>query len=265
MKAGIVMPGKHEVQKPEKKRRGKRKRTLLKILIVIELILAVAASCAVFYISMGRIADRRGAAIMDTLAGFKGKSVSKDMDKFIEKAKEQISEKKDETVWATDSVNYRTGPGVQYDRAGTLAIYTGVKRTGVTFNDWSQVKIGDDTYYISSEFLTTEVPLITDTGAKGEYQRYAMSLFPDFGWEETEIVPLIQLWNRESGWNPNSHNGSSGAHGIPQALPASKMASEGSDYYTNGNTQIRWGLKYIKNRYGSPSGAWAHFQSSNWY
>ena len=93
MKAGIVMPGKHEVQKPEKKRRGKRKRTLLKILIVIELILAVAASCAVFYISMGRIADRRGAAIMDTLAGFKGKSVSKDMDKFIEKAKEQISEK----------------------------------------------------------------------------------------------------------------------------------------------------------------------------
>ena len=149
MKAGIVMPGKHEVQKPEKKRRGKRKRTLLKILIVIELILAVAASCAVFYISMGRIADRRGAAIMDTLAGFKGKSVSKDMDKFIEKAKEQISEKKDETVWATDNVNYRTGPGVQYDRAGTLAIYTGVKRTGVTFNDWSQVQIGDDTYYMT--------------------------------------------------------------------------------------------------------------------
>ena len=86
-----------------------------------------------------------------------------------------------------------------------------------------------------------------------------------YGWEDSEMYSLIKLWDRESGWNPNSHNGSSGAHGIPQALPASKMASEGSDYYTNGNTQIRWGLNYIARRYGSPSNAWAHFCSSGWY
>ena len=74
---------------------------------------------------------------------------------------------------------------------------------------------------------------------------------PDFGWDSSELEPLIYLWNRESGWNPNSHNKRSGAHGIPQALPAKKMASEGSDYYTNAEPQIRWGLKYIARRYGS--------------
>ena len=98
-----------------------------------------------------------------------------------------------------------------------------------------------------------------------EYQKYALSLMPEFGWEDSEMYSLIKLWDRESGWNPNSHNGGSGAHGIPQALPASKMASEGSDYYTNGNTQIRWGLKYIAGRYGSPSNAWSHFCSNGWY
>ena len=82
---------------------------------------------------------------------------------------------------------------------------------------------------------------------------------------EYDFECLVKLWNRESGWNPNSHNSSSGAHGIPQSLPASKMASEGADYYTNGYTQIRWGLKYIKGRYGSPSAAWAHSQRTGWY
>ena len=75
----------------------------------------------------------------------------------------------------------------------------------------------------------------------------------------------MKLWERESNWNPNAHNKSSGAHGIPQSLPASKMASEGADYYTNGKTQIRWGLKYIKNRYGTPAQAWAHSQQKGWY
>ena len=120
-------------------------------------------------------------------------------------------------------------------------------------------------YYVYSDFLSTDPPMITATGAKGDYQRYALSLMSSYGWEDTEMYALIQLWNRESGWNPNSHNKSSGAHGIPQALPGRKMASEGSDWATNGNTQIRWGLNYIRNRYGSPSNAWAHFQRSGWY
>ena len=104
------------------------------------------------------------------------------------------------------------------------------------------------------------------TGSKAEYQQYAHDLVINtYGWSEYDFQCLVNLWERESGWNPNSHNKSSGAHGIPQSLPASKMASEGADYYTNGYTQIRWGLKYIKGRYGSPANAWSHFQSKNWY
>ena len=104
------------------------------------------------------------------------------------------------------------------------------------------------------------------TGSLSEYQQYAHDLVINtYGWSEYDFQCLVNLWNKESGWNPNSHNSSSGAHGIPQALPASKMASEGADYYTNGYTQIRWGLKYIKGRYGSPANAWSHFQSKNWY
>lgn len=99
-----------------------------------------------------------------------------------------------------------------------------------------------------------------------ELKAYAHDLVINtYGWSEHDFDCLVKLWNRESGWNPHAHNKSSGAHGIPQSLPASKMASEGSDYYTNGRTQIRWGLKYIKGRYGTPSQAWAHSQRTGWY
>lgn len=106
----------------------------------------------------------------------------------------------------------------------------------------------------------------TVTASSNEYQQYAHDLcINTYGWTENDFTCLVKLWNRESGWNPNAHNSSSGAHGIPQSLPASKMASEGDDYYTNGYTQIRWGLKYIAGRYGTPSAAWAHSESHNWY
>ena len=104
------------------------------------------------------------------------------------------------------------------------------------------------------------------TGTKADYQDYAYDLvLNQYLWSESDYQALVNLWERESNWNANAHNKSSGAHGIPQSLPASKMSSEGSDYYTNGYTQIRWGLKYIKERYGSPSAAWQHFQNKNWY
>ena len=97
-------------------------------------------------------------------------------------------------------------------------------------------------------------------------QSYAKDLVINrYGWTEADFAALVNLWNRESGWNPNSHNSKSGAHGIPQALPGNKMASEGSDWRTNGQTQIRWGLKYIAGRYGNPSNAWQHFLKKHWY
>ena len=104
------------------------------------------------------------------------------------------------------------------------------------------------------------------SGTKAEYQEYAHDLcINTYGWTENDFDCLVKLWTKESNWNANAHNSSSGAHGICQALPASKMASEGSDYMTNYKTQIHWGLKYIKNRYGTPANAWAHSQQKGWY
>ena len=180
---------------------------------------------------------------------------------------ESIDDEVNEYVWTTGKIEYREGADKTYAAAGSLDEDKMVKRTGITYSGWSRVNVDDKEYYVPPNALSADIPdnLPIASGAKGEYQKYALSLLPDYGWESSELVPLINLWNRESGWNPRSHNKSSGAHGIPQALPASKMASEGSDYYTNPEPQIRWGLGYIAHRYGSPSAAWAHFCSRGWY
>lgn len=85
------------------------------------------------------------------------------------------------------------------------------------------------------------------------------------GWDEAQFACLDALWSKESGWRVDAHNASSGAHGIPQALPGSKMATAGADWETNPATQIAWGLGYIAGRYATPCGAWGHSQSSGWY
>lgn len=76
---------------------------------------------------------------------------------------------------------------------------------------------------------------------------------------------LSSIVRRESGWNPYARNASSGAYGLFQALPGSKMASAGSDWRTNPLTQMRWGISYMKGRYGSPCGAWNFWQKNRWY
>ena len=98
-----------------------------------------------------------------------------------------------------------------------------------------------------------------------EYQEYARQRCYDYGWSDSDFYCLVLLWNRESNWRVTAKNPSSGAYGIPQSLPASKMASAGDDYLTNYKTQIEWGLSYIKSRYGNPSNAWDHSERTNWY
>lgn len=86
------------------------------------------------------------------------------------------------------------------------------------------------------------------------------------GWTGSQWVCLDELWgNRESGWSHTATNPSSGAYGIPQALPGSKMSSHGADWRTNPATQIAWGLDYIAGRYGTPCGAVAHSDRVGWY
>jgi hypothetical protein len=80
-----------------------------------------------------------------------------------------------------------------------------------------------------------------------------------------EFRCLDRIWTKESGWNHKAENPSSGAYGIPQSYPAGKMASAGADWRTNPATQIKWGLGYINGRYGSPCGAWSHWQANHSY
>jgi hypothetical protein len=98
-------------------------------------------------------------------------------------------------------------------------------------------------------------------------QAYARSILFAYGWGQNQFPPLQALWNGESGWRWNALNASSGAYGIPQSLPASKMASAGADWRTNPATQIRWGLGYIKAVYGSPANTYARWlaRSPHWY
>lgn len=99
----------------------------------------------------------------------------------------------------------------------------------------------------------------------GTAQAIAAEMTAGLGWGGGEFDCLVALWNRESGWNSSAQNSSSGAYGIPQALPGDKMSSAGADWQSNPATQIAWGLDYITGRYGTPCGAWGHSESVGWY
>ena len=99
-----------------------------------------------------------------------------------------------------------------------------------------------------------------DTGPK----QYARTLLAQLG-QGDRFGCLSELWDRESGWSVSSTNRTSGAYGIPQALPGSKMSSAGADWRTNPLTQVRWGVGYIADRYGDPCQALAHSGSYGWY
>jgi hypothetical protein len=99
----------------------------------------------------------------------------------------------------------------------------------------------------------------------GSPLQIAERMLSQFGWSSGQFSCLRPLWAHESGWNPYAQNPSSGAYGIPQALPGSRMASAGGDWQSNPATQIRWGLSYIRGSYGSPCAAWAHEQAAGWY
>jgi hypothetical protein len=99
----------------------------------------------------------------------------------------------------------------------------------------------------------------------GSPQQIAEQMLTQFGWSSSQFSCLQPLWALESGWNIYASNPGSGAYGIPQALPGSKMASAGPDWQSDAATQIRWGLSYIQGTYGSPCAAWSHEEADGWY
>lgn len=127
-----------------------------------------------------------------------------------------------------------------------------------------------DRQEISSATVTQRVDKVvligTGTGTTPESAKaIARAMLADRGWGEDQFRCLDNLWTRESHWNYQARNASSGAYGIPQSLPGSKMGSVAADWQTNPSTQITWGLGYIAGRYGNPCGAWAHSQATGWY
>jgi hypothetical protein len=99
----------------------------------------------------------------------------------------------------------------------------------------------------------------------GTVKAFALAQVEERGWDYNQFSCLVKLWERESNWRWNATNKSSGAYGIPQSLPASKMAKAGADWRTNPETQVKWGIGYIDGRYGSPCAALVHSDEYNWY
>jgi hypothetical protein len=116
--------------------------------------------------------------------------------------------------------------------------------------------------FVVSRISTAPAAGIPDPGTA---KAIAYEMVVARGWSQAEYECLVALWTRESNWNVNAHNPTSGAHGIPQALPGDKMATVGADWATNPVTQITWGLGYIAGRYGTPCAAWEHSELKNWY
>jgi hypothetical protein len=104
-------------------------------------------------------------------------------------------------------------------------------------------------------------PAQAATTSASSAQAIAHKMIPD----AAQFNAFSKIVSHESGWNPSATNSSSGAYGLVQALPGSKMASAGSDWKTNPATQIKWGLDYMNSRYGSPTAAWSFWQANGWY
>jgi hypothetical protein len=105
----------------------------------------------------------------------------------------------------------------------------------------------------------------TEDLTKADPRTLARALMPLYGMPTSEFSCVDNIWSQESRWNVHADNPYSSAYGIPQALPGSKMSSAGPDWQNSAETQIRWGLGYIRDRYGSACAAWSYKQSHGWY
>ncbi|MDR6970262.1 lytic transglycosylase domain-containing protein [Leifsonia shinshuensis] len=161
----------------------------------------------------------------------------------------------------------------------TTERYDGAPAQNLTAPDSAALTITRDAVTVKEKPKPTPTPTPTPTASKksssgggggapsapipspGTAQAIAYQMVHDRGWGDDQYGCLVQLWNHESGWRVNASN-PSGAYGIPQALPGSKM---GPGWQTDASVQISWGLGYVSGRYGTPCGAWGVWQSQGWY
>ncbi len=148
-----------------------------------------------------------------------------------------------------------TGADVRFDRLASIGGYIGA--TDPYAASYAAATAGPGAPLPAAPDLATPAAL-------NQYQSFARTL-ADAAWGPGQFPYLYLLWERESGWNPAATNPVSGAFGIPQALPAAKMAAAGLDWATDPYTQIIWGIGYIQATYGTPQAAWAHELAYSWY
>ncbi|MGH3496694.1 MAG: lytic transglycosylase domain-containing protein [Nocardioidaceae bacterium] len=148
----------------------------------------------------------------------------------------------------------RAGSAPQVSRSGQRPPLQSLKRTAIRSDRTTVARHAGDAK--SSKNLLA---------ASSDPRTIAKALLAQYGWPASEFTCLDDLWVGESDWNPGATNPYSGAYGIPQALPAEKMATVGPDWRTDPATQIRWGLDYIRSSYGSPCSADAFKQGNGWY
>lgn len=160
--------------------------------------------------------------------------------------------------------------------AGVVFMYSGIKGYSVLGAIQNLIAgkpvsqgLSETTQLTNQASATGNTPAGQAPGDWKSNEQMGQALAASVGWTMEEWTALDALWNRESGWNNRAQNPSSGAYGIPQALPYSKMPNkawpESAGGQSDPQTQIQWGIEYIQGRYGSPSHAWAHEQQNGWY
>ena len=161
------------------------------------------------------------------------------------------------SVWPSSSAAQQAAAASQAHQTAPAASRTLGASTGAA---------GANTAAGQAQLDSVSVAATTQTVARRLTPRQiAWRMLWRFGWRHWQFRWLNKLWNRESSWNVHASNPYSGAYGIPQAVPGSKMSTAGPNWTGSARTQIRWGMRYIKATYGGPKRAWRHELATGWY
>lgn len=222
---------------------------------------------------------------LHTLASEKDNIIDKGIDLLVSDIKnEKIVDKSKNTFWVTEEVEYKATPGMFITAEGKLPKDSKIEVVGKTKGDWLKIKIEDKYFFIQNKSITNEDPVEKARKEKearekkereqairnisvppGQAKEAFNNIVAQKGLTQDEINGWAYIISRESGWNTSATNTSSGAYGIPQSLPGSKMSSHGSDWRTNPDTQLRWMYDYMVGRYGSIAGAVSFWNAHHWY
>jgi hypothetical protein len=165
------------------------------------------------------------------------------------------------------------GLPLAYVAVGGILVFSGLENATIgdtlrTLATGKKPANGPAETYATAASGDTAAATAPDTGVGGtvaKNQAIARVLAAPYGWSTgQEWDDLVSLWQQESSWS-NTASNPSGAYGIPQALPASKMGTLANPPVSSATAQINWGLSYIKSTYGDPVAAWAHEEADGWY